>query len=432
MLVNVLNYLPKHDLNIEKAVLGLFIREDVLLSANKGVIKKEDFYDQRHQSIFQAGLGLLDKGYHPDLLALANLLDKANMLEMVGGRSYLTEVASDLNCSASKLESHIKILKDLSRARKEKHLAQLLVQAIEEEDEDKVRKTKTSLSNLDSDFLISRPQTASELMPDIQERFNNQKSGILSPFPALNKHIGGFGEGELSTLSGNSGAGKSILCLQIALEACKQGKRVLYWNLEMSPAQFMPRLIMQHLGITSFQWKNKSFNWHEAIDEKLYLLEELPIKFMFDITSTNMIYATAYLEKIKHGLDFLIIDYFGMLNDQFKGSEVEKDKYLILKLKEIAKKLNIPVFTPLAVSKQAVRSKDAPQAEDQLGGIMQVYTADMMFAISRKKDSPEGCIYITKNRTGDRGFVNVLLDSEHLKFHEEVKNIEVPEYYNDL
>lgn len=417
------------------AVLGLFIRDNAVFLTHKNILKETDFYLLGNKSVFSACVKLVDDGYKCDVLSLSRYLESIKELENVGGRSYLFELTSDFETNSANLESHIRILKDLSKMRREIELSQQLIIAVGKENKEEVKLIKENLLNLEADYLVGRPKEAKELMLDTKKKLDSPQNAIKSPFSGLNDLINGFGEGELFTLSGNSGAGKSIICLQMALEAAKQSKKVLYWNLEMSVSQFMPRLIIQHLGITTHQWKYKNFDWSKDIDSRKDLIEGLPIKFMFDFASTETIYSTAYLEKIKHGLDFLIIDYFSLLTDKVNGSDIERDKYLIIKLKEIAKRLNIPVFTPLAMSKQAIRSGDTPKAEDQLGGIMQVYTADTMLSLSRVKGESAGNIWVTKNRTGETGVVDIIFDNDNLKFYEVEKKItveDVPNYYNDL
>ncbi|HSA07648.1 MAG TPA: DnaB-like helicase C-terminal domain-containing protein [Candidatus Gastranaerophilales bacterium] len=431
----MINTAPKYNEAIEKAILGLFIRDNSVFIANKSILNELDFYLTANQIVFGACSRLVADGYRCDLLSLNRYLENIKQLEVIGGRSYLVDLVSNFDGSVVNLESHIKILKELSKLRQESVLANSLAEAISKENFEAIKKIKEELLNLEADYVVKQPLKATDFLSETKKRFENPVAGIQTPFPALNDLISGFGDGELFTLSGNSGAGKSLLCLQFALESSKQNKKVLYWNLEMSPAQFMPRLIIQHLGVSSYQWKYKNFNWHEAIEEKSDLINDLPIKLMFDFATTETIYSTAYLEKIKHGLDFLIIDYFSLLSDRFNGSEIERDKYLIIRLKEIAKRLNIPVFTPLAMSKQAIRSGDTPKTEDQLGSIMQVYTADTMMSLSRVKGENVGKIWITKNRTGETGVVDLTFDSDYLKFYETAKQINtenIPDYYNDL
>jgi replicative DNA helicase len=70
-LVNVLSLAPKYNSDIEKAILGVFIRDNVLFIARKGLILKDDFYLLANQAIFSACVKLVSDGYKCDILSLA-------------------------------------------------------------------------------------------------------------------------------------------------------------------------------------------------------------------------------------------------------------------------------------------------------------------------------------------------------------------------
>ncbi len=85
---------PPQDLDAEKSLLGALMLSDGALADVLTVIKPADFYDERHQFIFQAMIDLYDKHQPVDLLTLTNELRAQKKLRGVGGAPYLTELSN--------------------------------------------------------------------------------------------------------------------------------------------------------------------------------------------------------------------------------------------------------------------------------------------------------------------------------------------------
>jgi replicative DNA helicase len=143
---------------------------------------------------------------------------------------------------------------------------------------------------------------------------------LLTPFPALNDKIGGLLPGNLITVAGRPGAGKSAMAMQLALRAAETG-RVLYVSLEMRPEELGARLIAGETGIptqkqimgrlTEAEWKTVNdasdrytkINLHVSNDGRTakavrrLIIAESPVLAVID--SVNLMRSEGENERIK-------------------------------------------------------------------------------------------------------------------------------------
>lgn len=412
------NFIPKHNEELEKNILSLFLQNNKLFKIHASKLSENDFYLPKHQLIFKAIKELTDKDYDVDIVLLANLFENKGKLDFVDGRTYLTNIVS-ATFSEVQLSAYIKELKILSKSRKELNLTVKLNQAIQQNDEQSVIRLKEELLNIEKEYFDIQPKEITEYLEDFEKDYYNPVEGIETPFPSLNRSTCGFKKGELVSLVGLSGSGKSLLALQFALAAVKKNFKTIYFSLEMSPNQMIPRFLSMVLGLQINQIKFKDVDYEKQIKEKIVTLKEYPIKFIFEMVDTAQIYSLSYLERVRGGIDFIIVDYFSLLQDKGFRSEIEQEKNVINRLKNIAKKLNCVVLVLNALSKEVAKRRDGRvTAEDTIGSIHQTYTVDIALSLNRGRNSSEGKFAITKNRSGDYCNFNIFFDNRFLTFSE--------------
>ena len=81
------------------------------------ILKPSDFYDHRHQVIFQAMMNAYDQHKPIDLLTLTSELKSERKLKEVGGAPYLTEL-SNFVPAASHAKAYAEIIEKASTKRK--------------------------------------------------------------------------------------------------------------------------------------------------------------------------------------------------------------------------------------------------------------------------------------------------------------------------
>ena len=85
---------PPQDITAEKSLLGAIMLSDATLPEILTILRPQDFYDVRHQTIFEAMMHIYDQHKPIDLLTLTSELKARKKLREIGGAPYLTELSN--------------------------------------------------------------------------------------------------------------------------------------------------------------------------------------------------------------------------------------------------------------------------------------------------------------------------------------------------
>lgn len=263
---------------------------------------------------------------------------------------------------------------------------------------------------------------------------------VKTGFPSLDRLIGGFEKGELITLGGYSGGGKTTLALNIATQIAQAGGKVLYFSLEMTKVEMHKRLVCSSLLISDFS-KITQEEFYAVVEKSKSLENELPLDFIDDADTT--------VEKIsaicagKKDLSLIIIDHLHILRSEkrFKD-QLALLTYLSRKVKIIAQELNIPILLLSQLNRSnAGRDVKSPILSDLRGSgsieqdsnlVMFVYTAENLLMLQKPEETEEkkynkwleemervkgkAKIIVAKNRRGRTGEFEVLFKKSESLF----------------
>lgn len=263
---------------------------------------------------------------------------------------------------------------------------------------------------------------------------------VKTGFPSLDRLIGGFEKGELITLGGYSGGGKTTLALNIATQIAQAGGNVLYFSLEMTKVEMHKRLVCSSLRISDFS-KITQEEFYAVVEKSKSLENELPLDFIDDADTT--------VEKIsaicagKKDLSLIIIDHLHILRSEkrFKD-QLALLTYLSRKVKIIAQELNIPILLLSQLNRSnAGRDVKSPILSDLRGSgsieqdsnlVMFVYTAENLLMLQKPEETEEkkynkwleemervkgkAKIIVAKNRRGRTGEFEVLFKKSESLF----------------
>ena len=263
---------------------------------------------------------------------------------------------------------------------------------------------------------------------------------IKTGLPSLDKLIGGFEKGELITLGGYSGGGKTTLALNIATQIAQAGGKVLYFSLEMTKVEMHKRLVCSSLRISDFS-KITQEEFYTVVEKSKSLENDLPLEFIDDADTT--------VEKIsaicagKKDLSLIIIDHLHILRSEkrFKD-QLALLTYLSRKVKIIAQELNIPILLLSQLNRSnAGRDVKSPILSDLRGSgsieqdsnlVMFVYTAENLLMLQKPEETEEkkynkwldemervkgkAKIIVAKNRRGRTGEFEVLFKKSERLF----------------
>jgi replicative DNA helicase len=213
---------------VEQSVLGALLVRPEMVHQVAEILTPQDYYRQAHGLIFRAMLELHGQGEPVDLVTVTQKLKAKGQLEKTGGPVFLAGLSEQVGFASNAL-SYAKTVKDLALKRQLKSKLQNLI-------------TETEKPDSTVDFLFDL--TDSQLQDLIAGRNNGNQSTHyfisandlitreLSPPPEI------IGEGIMPQgsgvfLTGDSGIGKSLLTLELAV---KLSRGVELWGLPVKRA----------------------------------------------------------------------------------------------------------------------------------------------------------------------------------------------------
>ena len=104
---------PPHSIDAEQAVLGGLMLAADAIDRVADKLGEQDFYRKDHRLIWRAITELADKGMPCDAITLGDWFEANGLAEMVGGASYLVELANSTP-SAANIIAYAEIVREKS------------------------------------------------------------------------------------------------------------------------------------------------------------------------------------------------------------------------------------------------------------------------------------------------------------------------------
>ncbi len=443
--------IPPQSLEAEMALLGsIMLRPDSIYEIMDSITPKS-FYFEKNRTIFENMLELFSKHQPIDILSLSSRLKEKELLERVGGTTFLTELTSMVPSSAN-----IKHYADIVQ---KKFIMRQLIEASEfishlgfneagdlEEILDHAEKKVFDIANH-----FAGGATFQELKPLLHEAFErfdrlssaeHELRGVPTGFKALDDILGGFQKSDLIIIAARPSVGKTALALDIARRtASLHNTPVGIFSLEMSADQLVDRIvsaqsktdasvIRKGIRTQTGTWRDDVFkNLRDSIDELL----TTPIYIDDQVGNTILKMRSAARKlKIEKGLKLLIVDYLQLMaptNSKGSDSLVQQVTEISRSLKHLARELDIPVVALSQLSRAVETRGGKPKLSDlrDSGSIEQ--DADLvMFIHSNEEDVRDESgrikevqrkeLIIAKHRNGPLGSVTLDYHTKHNTFVE--------------
>jgi len=256
----------------------------------------------------------------------------------------------------------------------------------------------------------------SEAFAKARESIANRKAGvrtgISTPFTALNNILYELGAGDLCLVGGRPSQGKTALVLNIAVATALADKRVLFFSLEMSSEQLAYRVLL--LGLS------------EELLAKVG--QNIVVEDAHCFTIEAILQQTENAAKGLGDLALIVVDYVQLLSGRVQSENTTRDSDLgqaSAKLKQLAKKHRLPVLALVQLNRQVeMRTNKRPIMSDirESGSLEQ--DADQILMIYRpeyykQNERPgEADIIIAKNRNGPTGEISLAFDAEKMLFRD--------------
>lgn len=439
-------FLPPQNLEAERNLLGALLIDKDAISEVADFLIAEDFYSNINGIIFDALLTLYEKKQPTDIVNLSNILEERKQLDIIGGRTYLIEIAEATITSANSVSYAKIIAKKATLRRLISTSAEINELAYDEEQDIDVildeaeHKLFNVSKNANQENLVSLKSILNESFERIDNLSQNrdQIRGVPSGFDDLDHIIAGFQQSDLIIIAARPSVGKTSFALDIVRNASIKGKaKIALFSLEMSKEQLTDRMISAESRVDLWKIRtghlsdDANNNDFEKIGHAINTLSDANI-YLDDSGSINVMQIRTKCRRLKteQGLDMVVIDYLQLISDNGSDNRNQEISIISRSLKGLAKELDVPIIALSQLSRAAELSKPAIPKLAHLresGSIEQ--DADIVLFIYRKaadrgyrpeEISPEeknvAEIHIAKHRNGACGEVKLYFDGVTTSF----------------
>jgi len=429
---------PPQSIDSEKALLGSIMLRPEALYDIMDSLKPHSFYADKHRLVFEAILDLFSKKEPIDILSLSNRLRDKNVLDNIGGSSYLADLVNTVP-SASNASHYADIVH-------KKHILRNLIDAsnrVSEIGYNEAEELETILDSAEKEIFNVTSMTSNqkftsmkEMLPITFERidrlYNSKEEirGVPTGFPAIDAKLAGLHKSDLIILAARPSMGKTSLALDIVRQtALAHQTPVCFFSLEMSSQQLVDRMLSSEARVDSWKLrtgKGITDDDFAQIGEAMARLQKAPI-YIDDQPGNNIIKMRSTARRIKseHGLGLIVVDYLQLMvptGTKASDSLVQQVTEISRALKGLARELDTPVLALSQLSRAVEQRGGKPRLSDlrDSGSIEQ--DADVVIFIHREQND-DGAgrkqnaeIMIEKHRNGPTGKVDLYFDGDKTTF----------------
>ena len=358
-------------------------------------------------------------------------IDPVTIGQTMGELQKVAELARGL-FTKSNLAGYAKMLKARNDDRRLEVIGHKIVGLAQSKEADKVEQSHGMLMELSESSVASEPDRVSQVLPEMIERLEERANsggglvGLPTGLTDLDKLLCGLRGSQLIILAARPKMGKTALALNMASHAANEGKRVLFFSLEMSKVELVDRLVcsLGRVDNEAFRSGTLDDEGYSNVIAATTRLKELDI-YIDDTPALHIseIRSRARLHQRKRGVDLIVVDYIQLAKGS-SDNRVHEVSEISQGLKTIAKELDVPVLALSQLNRSLEsRDKKRPRLSDlrDSGSIEQ--DADVVAFIYRDEvyntETPNpgiAEIIVSAQRNGATGTVPATFIGKHFKF----------------
>lgn len=432
--------MPPQNTDAEASLLGAILIDSDAIVKIADTVYATDFYDEKHQRIYEAVVQLYEKHSPIDVLTLSNQLKSTGFLDFVGGAAYLTQLTNHVP-TAAHVEQYAEIVAQKALRRRLIKASQEIVGLGYDERQslhELIEKAESRLFDISQKHVKQDVTSLETILGESFDRLDELHKdkgkirGVPTGYKDLDNILAGLQKSDLVILAARPSMGKTALALNIAHSvSIKSQLPVLVFSLEMSKEQLVDRLLAMESGVDAWALRtgNLSDEDFEKIGHAMGSLSEAQI-YIDDtpgITATDL-RTKARREAHQRPLGLIIVDYLQLMSGGSRfggeGNRVQEISEISRGLKGIARELNVPLLALSQLSRSVEsRSPQIPQLADlrESGSIEQdadvvafLYREDYYNPQSDRRNITD--VFIKKHRNGPTGGVELYFDKEKQRF----------------
>jgi replicative DNA helicase len=428
-----------YDESLERTIISSMIFEPTCIADAADILKPEYFHHSLYRKLCEEVLRLWNEDEsRVNPVEMIPFLEKHNIpIEAV------TSLISDMMPSTKVIRYHAERLQSLASLRKAVQLGRQLASMYTLKDKDEIREMLNQVELRLSGIAAETAQmdTIKRLEDVLMEtneefHFNYEKgdgiTGLPTGFADLDDLTSGLRKKDLIILAGRPSMGKSAFAIQIA-QYMKYGakKNGVIFNLEMDRKSMAYRIMANMGKLDLLKLRSGMVNEKEYLrytETMRYLMSQQSGELFLDeqpgMTVSEMKAKARKIQR-EYGLDYIIIDYLGLIRGSRQYmNRVDEVSEISRLLKVMAKELDVPVIALCQLSRAVEQRQDKrPMLSDlrESGSIEQdadlvmfLYRDDYYNPDSEKKNIAE--LIVAKHRNGPVGKVEMLFAKEYNLF----------------
>jgi replicative DNA helicase len=329
-----------HDEASENGVVGAILVNPTLFESVSERMNGEEFVNPVLRVIYKAMGEVIDAKEPLDLLTLTSRLQDADKLQIVGGVTFLSNLAASAGI-LSNVDHYIRRVKEMYRKRQMiEYSAELLHKSVQDQDvtEFANQAEKYAAKVREQDKPVSTFKPIKAVLLDVwdqsEERYNNRLTtngitGIATCFKDLDKMMKGLQRSDLIILAARPSVGKTAFALNVAQNVgVKANEVVAIFSLEMGAKQLVTRMMSTEGHIDAEKMKTGFFegeDWEKmsgamsSLSMANIFIEDTPTITVHDIRSK----CRALVKEQGRRIGLIVIDYLQLISGGSGGKRRE-------------------------------------------------------------------------------------------------------------
>lgn len=402
----------------EQNVIGSLLMDGEAIARIAAFLEPEMFTSELLGRVYLEYLRGYENGYPVNLVTVRERLCGDNLPESVIAES-LKECVS-VTVTSAQIKSYAKAVRDdYKAAQVGKLLSGTRVTAAGVNEQ--IGQLLTELEALRDDK-AAKAKTLAQIAAEYQNNyFCEHPDGLKVGLPNLDDMIGGLEGGDVIVIGARPAVGKSALVTQITTNLAEQGKKIGFYNLEMSDKQMYERFVASQsgLGLTRIRRAVKFL----GDEEKRFKMANNALAERSNIViSTGAKTVSEIRSESRHmGFDVIVIDYLQLIKSDtfYRGNRVAEVGAISKAIKALAMELNIPIIllSQLNRASEGRETREPSMSELRESGDIEqdASVIILLWNMSEEDRSKKGC-KVEKNRQGETGKMELRFDGDKMRF----------------
>ncbi len=404
-----------YDIESERCLISAMLADEQSLIETCATMQTDDFYEPRHQAMYDILYDLFTKAIKPTYLELLKEGHKRGTLSTLEDRDYAKQTIG-CHVSTTNLPFWFKNVKDKAKLRQLRSVMLKISGELKNrvDDVDKLiqdaGKELVDLTTSNTEQVDTGADLVKIGKQVIEERMNNkgELAGISTGIGKLNRLTSGWKGGDFAILAAESGKGKTAYAQNFIAAGCFVHEAgTLYVNSEMSKQQVILRFASMVSGVDADLVKFGEIT--EAQKQSIFINMGIMAKapfYHYHCPSLDLNKLVSMIRKlhVQKGIKLVFVDYIGRMDRVDKDSSEWQEFFLICKtLKTLAGQLSIAIIVLAQLNEDGSLqvAKKMRNECDILIKILPMSEDDKVEALSKGYNiAPDYWLYLDKNRDG--------------------------------